>query len=460
MASPRFCDTCRRAYRRGGSCGWPRRLHRPRRSPSGSSGCRGRPAHNPSAGGPGRRPSRHPKRSPRPHSNRPPGTPLRAVHGVDRRAPIHRLDSVENTVTRIFHSASTVRGYLAQRSTRQYRLQLGVVFLLGLISVLALANLLFGAVTLSAERVWFATVGQGDSAIGDPVAEEIIWNLRLPRLLVGALIGVHFAIAGSLLQAVLRNPLADSGVIGINAGAGLAAVLAFAVAERLAGDANPYLRAALSLDWLPLIACGGGIVAAAVVYRLSWNGGSTPVRLVLMGIAVAGLLSALTTGILAGWAQASTETALAWLSGSLYGRDWAHLSTLLPWTIAGLFLLPLLLRGANLLQLGDEVAATRGLRVERSRFALLLVAVLFAASAVGIVGPVGFVGLIVAHIARLMVGPDIKHQLIVSPLLGALLVLAADLIGRLVLVPAELPIGVVTSLLGVPFFLALLARRR
>lgn len=363
-------------------------------------------------------------------------------------------------MTRIFHSASTVRGYLAQRSTRQYRLQLGVVFLLGLISVLALANLLFGAVTLSAERVWFATVGQGDSAIGDPVAEEIIWNLRLPRLLVGALIGVHFAIAGSLLQAVLRNPLADSGVIGINAGAGLAAVLAFAVAERLAGDANPYLRAALSLDWLPLIACGGGIVAAAVVYRLSWNGGSTPVRLVLMGIAVAGLLSALTTGILAGWAQASTETALAWLSGSLYGRDWAHLSTLLPWTIAGLFLLPLLLRGANLLQLGDEVAATRGLRVERSRFALLLVAVLFAASAVGIVGPVGFVGLIVAHIARLMVGPDIKHQLIVSPLLGALLVLAADLIGRLVLVPAELPIGVVTSLLGVPFFLALLARRR
>ncbi|GGY11185.1 iron ABC transporter permease [Litchfieldella qijiaojingensis] len=339
------------------------------------------------------------------------------------------------------------------------RLRLGFAVLLGLVVLAALANLLFGAVTLSPSRVWLALIGSGDSAVGDPVAQDIVWNLRLPRLLVGALVGVHFAIAGSLLQAVMRNPLADSGVMGINAGASLAAVLAFAAAERLAGDGNPYLRAALSLDWLPLVACGGGLAAAAVVYRLSWNRGSTPVRLVLCGIAVAGLLNALATGVLAGWAQATTETVLAWLSGSLYGRDWTHLTALLPWTMASLVLLPLLVRGANLLQLGDEVAATLGLGVEGSRFALLLVAVLFAASAVGIAGPVGFVGLIVAHVARLMVGPDLKRQLIVSPLCGALLVLVSDLVGRLVLVPAELPIGVVTSLLGVPFFLALLARR-
>lgn len=339
------------------------------------------------------------------------------------------------------------------------RLRLRVAVLLGLVVLATLANLLFGAVSLSPSRVWLAMIDSEAPAAGAPVAQDIILNLRLPRLLIGALVGVHFAIAGSLLQAVMRNPLADAGVMGINAGASLAAVLAFAAAERLAGDGNPYLRAALSLDWLPLIACGGGLVAAAVVYRLSWNRGSTPMRLVLCGIAVAGLFNALATGVLAGWAQATTETVLAWLSGSLYGRDWTHLTALLPWTAASLVLLPLLIRGANLLQLGDEVAATLGLRVERSRFVLLLVAVLFAASAVGIVGPVGFVGLIVAHIARLMVGPELKRQLIVSPLLGALLVLASDLVGRLVLVPAELPIGVVTSLLGVPFFLALLARR-
>ncbi|MDW7745665.1 iron ABC transporter permease [Halomonas sp.] len=356
-------------------------------------------------------------------------------------------------------AATPTSPYSAGGKAAKDHLRLRVAVLLGLVVLAAIANLLFGAVTLSPSHVWLAMTGSGDSAVGDPVAQDIIWNLRLPRLLVGALVGVHFAIAGSLLQAVMRNPLADSGVMGINAGASLAAVLTFAAAERLAGDGNPYLRAALSLDWLPLVACGGGLAAAAAVYRLSWNRGSTPVRLVLCGIAVAGLLNALATGVLAGWAQATTETVLAWLSGSLYGRDWTHLTALLPWTAASLVLLPLLVRGANLLQLGDEVAATLGLRVERSRFALLLVAVLFAASAVGIVGPVGFVGLIVAHVARLMVGPELKHQLIVSPLLGALLVLASDLIGRLVLVPAELPIGVVTSLLGVPFFLALLARR-
>jgi len=358
------------------------------------------------------------------------------------------------------HAATPILPHAADSEPVKTRLPLGVAVLLGLVILAALANLLFGAVPLSPSRAWLAMTGSGDSAVSDPVAQDIIWNLRLPRLLVGALVGIHFAIAGSLLQAVMRNPLADAGVMGINAGASLAAVLVFAAAERLTGDGNPYLRAALSLDWMPFIACLGGLAAAGVVYRLSWNRGSTPVRLVLCGIAVAGLLNALATGVLAGWAQATTETVLAWLSGSLYGRDWTHLTALLPWTATSLVLLPLLVRGANLLQLGDEVAATLGLRVERSRFVLLLVAVLFAASAVGVVGPVGFVGLIVAHIARLMVGPDLKRQLIVSPILGALLVLASDLIGRLVLVPAEIPIGVVTSLLGVPFFLALLARRR
>ncbi|MFC6670412.1 FecCD family ABC transporter permease [Marinobacterium aestuariivivens] len=327
--------------------------------------------------------------------------------------------------------------------------------LLMLVLGAALANLLFGAATLSPQRVWLALTGSGDA-----VARDIVWNLRLPRLLVGALAGVHFAIAGSLLQAVMRNPLADAGVLGINGGASLAAVVAFAAAERLAGDGNPYLSGALELHWLPLVACGGGILAATVVYRLSWNRGVTPVRLVLCGIAVASILGALVTGVLAGWAQVNTETVLVWLAGSLFGRDWEHLVALLPWTLSALLLLPLLLHGGNLLQLGDDVAATLGLRVELWRFGLLLVAVLFAASAVGVVGPVGFVGLIVAHIARLSAGPDLRRQLLLCPLYGVLLVTASDLLGRLVLVPAEIPIGVITSLLGVPFFIYLLARKR
>ncbi|GGO84689.1 ferrichrome ABC transporter permease [Marinobacterium nitratireducens] len=329
----------------------------------------------------------------------------------------------------------------------------GGLLLLTLAAVLS--NLLFGAANLSPQRVWLAL-----NRAGDGVAQDILWNLRLPRLLTGALVGLHFAIAGSLLQAVMRNPLADAGILGINSGASLAAVLAFAAAERLGGDGNPYFSGALDLHWLPLVASGGGITAAAVVYRLSWSWGVTPVRLVLCGIAVTSILNALVIGVLAGWAQVNTETVLVWLAGSLFGRDWEHLLTLLPWTLAALALLPLLLAGGNLLQLGDEVAASLGLRVELWRFGLLLIAVLFAASAVGVVGPVGFVGLIVAHIARMTAGPDLRRQLLLSPLYGILLVTASDLLGRLLLMPAEIPIGVVTSLLGVPFFIYLLARKR
>ena len=330
-----------------------------------------------------------------------------------------------------------------------------VLLALVLVGGSVLANLLLGAVTLSPLQVWQALSGDGDA-----VATDIIWNLRLPRVLVGLLVGVHFAIAGSLLQAVMRNPLADAGVLGINAGASLAAVLAFVAAERLWGDSSPYSTFSLSLDWLPLISCGGGILAAAAVYRLGWNRGVTPVRLVLSGIAVASVLTALATGLLAGWGSMNTETVLIWLTGSLFGRGWEHLWVLLPWSLLALGLLPVLLAGANLLQLGDDVARSLGLAVELWRFALLLLAVLFAASAVGVVGPIGFIGLIVAQVARLSCGPDLRYQLLLGPLFGALLVTLSDLLGRLLLVPAEVPIGVITSLLGVPFFIYLLARKQ
>jgi iron complex transport system permease protein len=330
-----------------------------------------------------------------------------------------------------------------------------VLLLLALIAAALVLNLLYGALTLTPLQVWRALNGEGDA-----VASDIVWNLRLPRVLLGLLVGVHFAIAGSVLQAVMRNPLADAGVLGINAGASLAAVLAFVMAERVWGDNGSYSALALGLDWLPLISSGGGILAAAAVYRLGWNRGVTPVRLVLSGIAVASVLNALATGVLAGWGSMNTETVLIWLAGSLFGRGWEHLWALLPWTLLALSLLPLLLAGANLLQLGDDVASSLGLPVELWRFALLLVAVLFAASAVGVVGPIGFIGLIVAQIARLSCGPDLRRQLVLGPLYGALLVILSDLLGRLLMVPAEIPIGVITSLLGVPFFIYLLARKQ
>jgi len=329
----------------------------------------------------------------------------------------------------------------------------------GLLLLLACSvalNLWLGAVSLSPAQLWQALT----QAETQTVARDIVWNLRLPRVLVGLLVGVHFALAGTLLQAVMRNPLADAGVLGISAGASLAAVAAFIWAGVVWGSGNPYAASALDMRWLPPIATGGGALAAVLVYRLSWDRGVTPMRLVLCGVAVATILNALVTGVLAGWGQTNTETVLIWLAGSLFGRDWEHLWLLLPWTLAALALLPLLVAGGNVLQLGDDVARSLGLRVELWRFGLLLMAVAVAASAVGVVGPVGFVGLIVAQVTRLLTGADLKRQLLVSPLLGALLVCLSDLLGRLVLVPEEVPIGVITSLLGVPFFIYLLVRNR
>ncbi|WP_035053973.1 FecCD family ABC transporter permease [Andreprevotia chitinilytica] len=335
---------------------------------------------------------------------------------------------------------------------RSYHLELALVTI-GLL--LGLASLLLGAADYSPTTLWQAL---RDSS-SDPGAHLVLWDLRLPRLLLAALVGAHFALSGLVLQAVLRNLLADPGILGISSGATLAVML-FLLFDAFAGTTDNSQLAAYRIEWLPAVAQLGGLGGLALVYGLSWQRGTAPSRLILMGIAVGATLYALAMSILAGWGSSRVEVVLTWLAGNLYGRSWAHLALLWPWSVALLLVLPLLLPALSVMALGDARAGSLGLRVELWRLAALAYAGIAAAAAVGICGPLGFVGLIAPHLARLLRPGGLAQRLPLTLLLGAVVTIAADLFGRLVLAPTEIPVGAVTPLLGAPLFLYLLSKSR
>ncbi|MGB2130965.1 MAG: FecCD family ABC transporter permease [Marinobacterium sp.] len=317
-----------------------------------------------------------------------------------------------------------------------------------------LLSLSLGAASLNLEQVISVLGG-----VSDRHAERVVWELRLPRALLAALVGLHFAVSGFILQTISRNPLADAGILGITAGASLAAVVIVVGAALLPAGASLYLQGEQLLGWLPLGALAGGVLAALGVYLLSGSSRLTPLRLILTGVVCAAVLNALVTGVLALWGQAHTETLVAWLAGSLHGRGWHHLWVILPWTLAGVLGSLLILRPLGVLRLHDEQVLSLGLNLGCWRLLALLVATLLAASAVAVVGPVGFVGLVVPHIARRLAAASLSQQLLMSALVGALLVLLADLVGRLLVIPFELPVGVLCALIGVPAFLYLLRQQ-
>ncbi|MBZ0333474.1 FecCD family ABC transporter permease [Marinobacter sp. AL4B] len=312
-----------------------------------------------------------------------------------------------------------------------------------------------GAVDLSWEQIWAVFAGESTEHV-----HRVVLEIRLPRTLVGLLIGIHFALSGWLLQLLSRNPLAEPGILGISAGASLAAVIAFIIGDWLFSGDNPYSSASPALDYLPFFAMAGGLTAAVAVYFLGLsNGRLSPLKMTLTGAVIAGMLHALTTGTLAFWGHAHTELVAQWLAGSLYGAKWNHLGSLLPWTIIGLAGVGLLIGPLKVMQLDDQHVQTLGLPLNRWRAFALLIATLLAASAVGVAGPVGFIGLLIPHISRKLGGPSLSAQLWLCVVLGALLTVGADVLGRTLFAPYEVPVGVVSAILGVPFFLYLLARQ-
>ncbi len=279
----------------------------------------------------------------------------------------------------------------------------------------------------------------------------IVNQVRLPRILVGILIGAGLATSGATIQGVFRNPLADPSIIGVTEGGSLGAVIA--ISTGIFGRA---------LWALPLAAFLGAMGAAMVVYLLSLSHGEPqPVTLLLAGIAMNALLSAgISATLLFTNRFVEVQAMLSWLMGGLRGVGWEQLGAVALPLAATLALMLLFTRDINLLLMGDETARGLGVAVPRTRFTLLALACLATGAAVSIAGPIAFIGLVVPHMLRLVVGPDYRLLLPASALGGAVFLVLADTAARLILQPAELEVGIITSLIGAPFFLYLLVRNR
>ncbi|AJD45651.1 iron-siderophore ABC transporter permease protein (plasmid) [Rhizobium gallicum bv. gallicum R602sp] len=312
------------------------------------------------------------------------------------------------------------------------------------------AAVFLGVVDIPASDIAAVLAGNGS-----PEARSIILDIRLPRIVTGILAGIQFAVAGFLLQTITRNPLADPSLMGVSQGATLT-VTVFLLFTVYIFNPGSNTVAELPIAWLPAAAMVGGMTAGGLIYLLAFKLDLSPLRVTLCGIAIGAVLHALAIGLIAGWGSARIEIILEWLSGSLYARTWEHALFLLPFTIAGLVVLPLIYRPLILLQFDAPVARSFGVSYRKQFSVVLLVSCALAASAVGAVGPIVFVGLIVPHLSRFLARRNFQMVLPLTVVLGAVIVTLCDLIGRLVGRAEEIPIGVVTAIVGVPVLLALL----
>lgn len=280
----------------------------------------------------------------------------------------------------------------------------------------------------------------------DTVKHQIIWNVRLPRTLVAGLVGICLSLSGSILQGVMRNPLAAPNIIGVSSGAGLMAFMIYIVFPEYY-----YL--------VPLGAFVGALLSTLLIYVLAWRDGVQPMRLVLAGVAVSSLLGAGISTLMTFFPD-RVPGVIGFMVGGLSTRTWPHFNMLWPYALLGIILTFIFPKRLNILMLGDEIATGLGLNVERTRLLFIVFASLLAASAVSVVGLLGFVGLIVPHTARLIIGSDYRYLFPATAILGAATVMACDTLARVIFDPVEIPVGIVMAMLGAPFFLYLLRERR
>jgi len=330
-----------------------------------------------------------------------------------------------------------------KRTARPYGLALLALSAAGLLSILV------GSVPLS-----FKDLLDGLSSLGSEVentAGTILFSLRLPRTILIAMVGAALAGSGTAYQGLFRNPLADPYLIGVASGAGLGAVAAMSI---------HWSYTTLGLLAVPLAAFISGLATVAIVYALARVGQALPAsNLILAGVAVSSFATALTSFLMLR-ASGELRRALAWLLGGATMSGWQPVLALLPYWVVGLGILLTFGHALNVLQFGDEQAQQLGLPVNRVRRWIIVAASLTTAAAVSFAGIIGFVGLIIPHILRLLIGPDYRRLLPLSLIGGAALLLGADVLARVLLAPQELPVGIVTALAGAPFFLWVLRRSR
>ncbi|MET3938122.1 iron complex transport system permease protein [Paenibacillus sp. PvP094] len=301
-----------------------------------------------------------------------------------------------------------------------------------------------GAKSLTLETVW-AAIFQYNPAL---TPHQIIHDLRLPRVVAAAVVGAAFAVAGALMQGITRNPLADTGVLGINAGATFMMALSFAIWPGL-----PYA-------WLMGLSFVGAVLSTLFIFLLgsAAPGGLTSMRLTVAGAVVAAMLSSLSTGV-AIYFDLSQDLAF-WYAGGFGGIEWRHLRLIVPVLLITLLLTMPLARRVSLMSLGEEVALGLGINIRMTRFLALTAVVILAGVSVSAVGSIGFVGLVIPHISRKLVGVNYRLIIPMSSLLGAILLVLADLGSRIVNPPEELAVGIMVAFVGVPFFLYLARKER
>ncbi len=329
-----------------------------------------------------------------------------------------------------------------QWSMHVYRISVIVATVIVLVFIFGL-SLSVGTVPVSIQEIIGIFFGNANEGL----AVQIVRNIRLPRTLTALLVGMNLAVSGTLLQGIIRNPMASPNIIGVNAGAGLAAVIVMALFPSHIG-------------FVPPASFIGALVAALLINSLANSrAGDSTVFIVLAGIAVSNLLNAGTSALMMVHSDI-LEVSYSWLLGSLSGRSWSAFASIWPYSLAGLACALFVSPRINLFSLGDEVASSVGLPVRLYRFLSLLLAAVLAGSAVSAAGTIGFVGLIAPHAARLLVGNDHRYSLVLSAILGAGLLILSDTLARTLFAPMELSVGIITSLLGAPFFLLLLFRKR
>lgn len=276
------------------------------------------------------------------------------------------------------------------------------------------------------------------------IKKAIINDIRLPRALIAVLVGANLSASGALLQAVMRNPLADPGITGVSAGASLLAIVILLLFPSYVAI-------------VPLAAFVGGAIACAFVYSLAWKNGIEPIRIVLAGVAVNAILGG-ATGLISLLNSDKIQGVMLWTNGSLAKVSWLDVRLLSIYSIVGIALALTCIRASNVLQLGDDMAKNLGYNVNLTRIFISTIAVFLAGISVAFVGIIGFVGLVVPHISRLLFGSDYKRLLPMSMVMGAAVLVIADTLARVIAAPIELPVGTMMAMLGGPFFLYLLRK--
>lgn len=319
-------------------------------------------------------------------------------------------------------------------------------FLLMMLMILTVISLGSGHLSLTPADIWQTITGTGTDA-----QQLLLFQFRLPRIILAILVGIGMATAGAIFQGVTQNGLADPGIIGIHSGSGFFVVL-FLYLVSLNQDEPPF--------WanigLPFVAFVGGITAAVLIYVLAWKKGITPIRLVLVGIGINAGFSAALLLVQLRMSESDFNRAIIWLSGSIWNASWTTVIRLLPWIV--LFVPSALYKSRvlSVMQLGEEMAVGLGTAIEKERIKLLIIGVALSAASVSVAGGIAFVGLVAPHLARRLVGGKFQRMIPVSALIGAIIIVLSDSIARTVLAPSEIPVGLIVSVIGAPYFIYLL----